>query len=192
MIPLRQRIARGLSLAGHPLVALPAAISLSVYLNDGHGLWPVLGALALLGALLSAYSAYQVKAGRWRDGDASQPSERRSLHRFLLALLGIACVVTFSLTGPSDLSLGLAVSTAIIAVASLLSGWLKLSHHTAFAALGSALLWEAWPWFGGGLIFVGLVAWSRLELRRHQLVDVIAGAVTGLLAGAAFWMAHVG
>ncbi len=190
MIPLHQRIARGLSLVGHPLLALPAAIALSVHLHGGTGLWPVLGALALLGALLSAFSAYQVKAGRWRDSDASLPAERRCLHRFLLMLLGVACTAAFSLTGPSDLSLGLAVSTAIIALASLLSDWLKLSHHTAFAALGTALLWEARPWFLAGLLFVGLVAWSRLVLRGHQLIDVIAGAGAGLMAGAAFWAAR--
>ncbi|MEW9900339.1 hypothetical protein ABWL39_17110 [Chitinivorax sp. PXF-14] len=187
---MRQRIARGLSLVGHPLVALPAAIALSAHLHGGAGLWPVLGALALLGALMSAFSAYQVTAGRWRDSDASQPGERRSLHRFLLAILGIACALAFGLTGPSDLSLGLAVSAAIIALASLLSSWLKLSHHTAFAALGTALLWETRPWFIGGLLFVGLVAWSRLVLQRHKLIDVVAGAGAGLMAGAALWAAR--
>ena len=31
------------------------------------------------------------------------------------------------------------------------------------------------------------VAWSRLALRRHEPRDLVAGAIAGTLAGAAFW-----
>ena len=59
---------------------------------------------------------------------------------------------------------------------------------------GLSALWFKRPWLArcvalvlAALLFAVAVAWSRLALRRHEPRDLVAGAIAGTLAGAAFW-----
>ena len=57
--------------------------------------------------------------------------------------------------------------------------------HLAFAAFAVLALFRLGSpaaWAIAGL--TPLIAWSRIRLRRHTLVEVIAGAALGILAGA--------
>ena len=62
------------------------------------------------------------------------------------------------------------------------------SVHMAFAVFAAWLLRELGTiWTLAALLFAVAVAWSRLALRRHEPRDLVAGAIAGTLAGAAFW-----
>lgn len=169
-----------------PLAALALTLARGQYLI---ALWMGLGFAAFAGIVM-AYSGWQVRRGRWSHVDASDRSERRSLNRFLLvALLGSTALALW--LGPStELTLGLALSAAMVAIAMLTSRWCKLSLHMAFAVFAAFLLLVNAPWWVGltGLCFAAAVAWSRLALQRHVPRDLIAGALTGALAGIAFAM----
>ena len=140
-----------------------------------------------------AYSAWQVRRGRWSHVDASGRSERRSLNRFLLAALLVSTALAFWLELSTELTLGLALSAAMVAIALLTSRWCKLSLHMAFVVFAVFLLLFDAPWWAGlaGLCFAGAVAWSRLALQRHVPRDLIAGVAIGALAGTAFALAVV-
>lgn len=183
-------LARALSIAGHPLLVLPAAaLTVAAASGAGRGQLSVVGiALALLASAIQGWSWWQVRRGRWQHVDASQRHERRGLNRFLLVLLAGAAVF-FALVSPQPaLALGLGCAALMIAAGILLAPWLKLSLHASFAMFSAALLWTLGPWaLGLGLAFAGAVSWSRWVLGRHRRRELLAGAATGAAVGLAFW-----
>jgi membrane-associated phospholipid phosphatase len=182
-------LARALSIAGHPMLALPLAV-LAIALAQGDArtaAWSALG-FGAFAALVMGYSWWQVRRGRWRHVDASATHERSTLNRFLLAALTTGAVLVAWHGGQPLFALGLALSAAMILTAMLTARWCKLSLHLAFVVFAACLLRELGAaWMLAALLFAAAVAWSRLALQRHTPRDLIAGAVTGALAGLAFW-----
>jgi membrane-associated phospholipid phosphatase len=182
-------LARALSIAGHPMLALPLAV-LAIALAQGDArtaAWSALG-FGAFAALVMGYSWWQVRRGRWRHVDASATHERSTLNRFLLAALTTGAVLVAWHGGQPLFALGLALSAAMILTAMLTARWCKLSLHLAFVVFAACLLRELGAaWMLAALLFAAAVAWSRLALQRHTPRDLIAGAVAGALAGLAFW-----
>jgi len=131
-----------------------------------------------------AWSLWQVRRGRWTHVDASTRSERRGLNGFLLLAFAVAALGTWLLAQPR-LALAFALAAAIISIALLLARWLKLSLHVAFAAFAALVAGGFAAVIGLGA-FAAAVAWSRLELGRHDRADVVAGAAVGVFAGIVF------
>lgn len=185
------RLARAISILGHPLLVLPAALALPAALRSGDPgtLRPMLVGFALFAALVLGWSWRQVRRGRWAHVDASQPSERQSLNRILLVTIAIGALLAWSRSPTPDLAMVLALSACIVAVAMLLVRWCKLSLHAAFAVYAAGLLWPLGVvWVGVGCVFAGIVAWSRLQLSRHRPRDIVAGAAAGSLAASGYWL----
>lgn len=185
------RLARAVSILGHPLLVLPAALALPAALRDAdHAtLRSMLIGFALFAALLLGWSWWQVRRNRWAHVDASQPSERKSLNRTLLVAITIGALVAWLRSPTPDLALTLAVSACIVAIAMLLVRWCKLSLHASFAVYAAGLLWPLGvAAVGAGCVFAGIVAWSRLRLSRHRPRDIVAGAATGVLAASGYWL----
>lgn len=183
-------VARAVSIFGHPMLVLPlAALALALLRGQNRmALWMGLG-FALLSALVMAYSWWQVQRGRWAHVDASGKDERRSLNRFLLAVLTVSALFAAWQGYARELSLGLALSAAMVAVAIATARWWKLSLHMAFAVFAAVLLGNVSWWAGlAGLVFAAAVAWSRLHLQRHVPRDLLAGALAGALAGIVFML----
>ncbi len=145
---------------------------------------------ALFAALMLTWSWWQVKRGRWAHVDASQPSERRTLNRTLLVAVAIGALLSWLRSPTPDLAVMLAWAASIVASAMLATRWCKLSLHVAMAVYAAGLLWPLGAWaVGAGCTFAALVAWSRLQLSRHQPRDIVAGAAAGALAAGAVWLA---
>ena len=185
---MSDRIARSVSILGHPLVVMPAAVLvLMLVQSDGRNAgWAMAGLLAT-GLLIMLFSRNQVRRGRWQHVDASGKEERSSLNRFLLVLLAVATLACVLAGASRPLTLGLGLSAAMLVVAMATARWCKLSLHLAFATFAALLLASLSWWVGlAGLLFAAAVAWSRLHLQRHVPRDLVAGAGTGLLAGLVF------
>lgn len=184
------RLARIISILGHPLLVLPAALALPVALHDGNPrtLQTMLVGFMLFAALMLGWSWLQVRRKRWAHVDASQPSERRSLNRTLLIAITAGALLARRGLPTPDLGLALALSAGIVAVAMLSARVCKLSLHVAFALYATGLLWPLGTIaVGAGGGFACMVAWSRLRLSRHRPRDLIAGASAGLLAAIMYW-----
>jgi hypothetical protein len=185
------RLARAISILGHPLLVLPVALALPAALRDGDSGTPrsMLVGFALFAAVLLGWSWWQVRRGRWTHVDASQPSERHALNRTLLVAIAIGALVAWLRSPTPDFALALALSTCIVAVAMLTVHGCKLSLHAAFAVYAAGLLWPlGLVAVGVGCAFAGLVAWSRLRLSRHRPRDLVAGAAAGGLAAGGYWL----
>ena len=110
---------------------------------------------------------------------------------FLVALATMAAVVGWLLlTNPqSFLIRGLLVTGALVAVSAVITRWVKVSLHMAFAAMAATAMTVMRSPVGYLLLaVVPVLAWSRLALGRHRPLEVALGAALGALAaGALFW-----
>jgi membrane-associated phospholipid phosphatase len=184
------RLARLVSILGHPLLTLPLAV---LALMAAHGpagdsgrLHATAIAMALIAAGVMGYAWWQVKRERWTHVDASAPNERANLNRGLLSLLTALATLAVWRAMP-DLALGFALSAALILIAMASARWCKLSLHVAFAAYAAGLLWALSPAATtAAAVFTATVAWSRLRLSRHRPRDIAAGAIAGVAAAAAY------
>jgi hypothetical protein len=128
----------------------------------------------------------QVRRGRWSNVDASIPSERPIL--FTVALGAMACALGWLiLTDPrSFLVRGLVVVAAFVCAAAVLTRWIKLSLHVAFAAMTATALSLMGSRVGYGLVaVVPVLFWSRLALQRHRVHELVVGLVLGAITGVA-------
>ena len=184
--PMSHAIARAVSIFGHPMLVLPLA-ALGLLLLRGQqqtAVWMGLG-FALFAGLVMGYSTWQVRRGRWAHVDASGKQERSSLNRFLLVLLALSALGAWLAHAPEPAT-ALALCAAMVAIAMATARWCKLSLHMAFVVFAAVLLANAAWWLGlAALVFAAAVAWSRLRLARHVPRDLVAGALTGALAGLA-------
>ncbi len=186
------RLARAISILGHPLLTLPAALALPATLRDGDpaALRSMLIGFALFATLVMSGSWWQVRRGRWAHIDASEPSERHALNRALLVAIAIGALLAWLRLPTPDLAVALALSACIVAVAMLCTRWCKLSLHVAFAVYAAGLLWSVGvSAVGAGFAFAGIVAWSRLRLSRHRPRDLVTGAIAGGVASILDWAA---
>ena len=180
--------ARIVSIVAHPfaMVAVMVAVASARF---GTGERVSAGPLLITGAALLPVAflmVRQVRRGRWANVDASNARERPIL--FAVALASMVAVLTWLLlTNPqSFLIRGLLVTAAMVVVSAIVTRWMKLSLHVAFAAMAATALSLGGSLIGYALIaVVPLLAWSRLALGRHRPVELVAGAALGALAGLA-------
>ena len=180
-----KQLARWISIFVHPfaMVALLVAVP-AMHQSSGHAIQSVLLVAIAVIVPLAVLMFRQVRRGRWSNVDASNPSERPAL--FFVALTGlVAALAWLRLNDPqSFLVQGMLVTGAFLLLAALLTRWVKLSLHVAFAALTATTLSLLGSWVGYALIaVVPLVFWSRIALARHRVHEVIVGLVLGVLTG---------
>lgn len=181
-----QALARTLSIMGHPVVVLPLALWLATV--RGTVDTRTFGGFAGFGAVVVAWSWWQVRRGRWAHVDASGTDERRSLNAFLLVLFAAGAGLAWRFA-PREIAWAIALSLPIIALAMGSARWCKLSLHVAFAVYAALLLWRLGAWAVlAGVCFAALLAWSRIALTRHAPRDLVAGAAAGALSGAMYWL----
>jgi hypothetical protein len=161
------------------LVAVPATRQ-----SSGNALQAVLLVVIAVIVPIAVLMVRQVRCGRWSNLDASKPSERPVL--FMVGLAGLVAVVGWLLLNDpqSFLMRGILVTAAFLLVAALVTRWVKLSLHVAFAALTATTLSLISSSVGYALIaVVPVVFWSRLALARHRVHELLVGLVLGVLTG---------
>ena len=181
-----QTFARFVSIIGHPAV-LPPAIVVMVLADKGSGVLPLATAMFVaVASIVMFYSYRKVRAGDWKHVDASVPKERQALNPLLAVALFLAALLAVRLPGAQALGLGLGAAGVIPVLAMLLSKWMKLSLHVAYAGFVAVWLSTVAPWLSAvGLLAALLVAWSRVVLRRHSFLEVYSGLMVGTGIGGA-------
>lgn len=191
---MRKTLARTLSILGHPVFLVPASAT-HVAIRSGASsaqlrtIWAILG--TLMGITL-LFSTFMVKSGRWTHVDAVRREDRRTMNSTLLVLLLVPGLVLLRYESYRAVGLALSLGAGMVLVALLAGNLLKCSLHLAFGTF-SVLLFRGQPaWIVGGLLFLAAVAWSRWELGRHTLRELICGTLIGLVAGFCFHLALPG
>jgi membrane-associated phospholipid phosphatase len=158
---------------------VPLGVALCVGVGASTDRWAGAG-WGLLAAGFAAVVPYVVT---WRLRHARPAGSRRVRVAYLLVTLccAVAGVLVVGLLGGPRRVVAVAITiVAGLAVAAAISARYRLSNHACAAAGGSVILAVLYgPIFLVGLLIVAAVGWSRVQLGRHTLGEVAAGAVVG-------------
>jgi len=125
---------------------------------------------------------YLVRSGRLDNVFTNVRRQRTKIYLLAGGWAAAGCVVLLYLKAPPRL---LAVSgagflTAIIFMC--INLWWKISLHTAFIAASVTLLVILYGWVAVvAIVLLPLMFWARMELKRHSLAQVAAGALLSTL-----------
>ncbi|PJF48312.1 MAG: phosphatase PAP2 family protein [Chloroflexi bacterium] len=184
--PLRRlrldRVAGWISNATHPPIvgAFSVLVAALVLASVAAWLWGA-GYLVLAVLLPTLYVAYMVRRGEITD--MQLPNRRQRLKPYCvatacMALAALALQWTHAPRLLQQIALINVIQSAALFLATL--RW-KISAHCA--AMG-ALAVLTWTLFGAGSLpfcaAVPAVAWARVWLKRHDVLQVLAGAMLGV------------
>jgi hypothetical protein len=182
--PMKQ-LARWVSILAHPFVMVALLVAVpAMRQSAGNAVQSVLLVVIAVVVPIAVLMFRQVRRGRWSNVDASKSSERPVL--FMVALTGLVAALAWLLLNDprSFLVRGMLVAAAFLLIAALLTRWVKLSLHVAFAALTATTLFLLGSAAGYALMaVVPVVFWSRIALARHRVHELLVGLVLGVLTG---------
>lgn len=181
-------LARWISILAHPFVMVGVLVGVAGARVAGVGAgWRATALVVALTVVPVAWLSYrQVRSGRWGNADASQAAERPILFATALAALALLLGWLLYRDPQSFLIRGVLGVAAMLALAAVVTPWLKLSLHMAFATLTATTL----ALLGSivGMVLFALLpplAWSRLALARHRPLELVVGTLLGAITGAA-------
>jgi membrane-associated phospholipid phosphatase len=178
--------ARLVSWIGHPLVFVAASIAVVVdtQLGPRAGL-PILLALfssTLLPTAILLLSG--VRSGRWSDADVSVRKERQRFFPWAVPFSLAGVIVMYLIHASGYIVRGGVITLALFVASWIVNSFLKLSLHALFAFYCATILFRIGALWGAvALVLAVLVAWSRLCLRRHTILELITGIALGLIGG---------
>jgi len=125
---------------------------------------------------------YLVRSGRLDNVFTNVRRQRTKIYLLAGGWAVVGCVVLLYLKAPPRL---LAVSVAGFLTAIIfmcINLWWKISLHTAFIAASVTLLVILYGWVAVvAIVLLPLMFWARMELKRHSLAQVVAGALLSTL-----------
>lgn len=164
--------------------ALPlgAIAVFSSHFNDHNRIIWIIGLLLFAGFLPFSIFWFWLKKGKISDIDFTKKEERTPIILVILFFWSLSLIFTWALSGPR-LMLIILSSVIIVGIFVLIINlrW-KISNHTLAATIAGFLInflygWSYWWVF----IFIPLVFWSRLVLKKHTFWQLVAGTILGYL-----------
>jgi membrane-associated phospholipid phosphatase len=183
------KIAKCISIFGHPLLTIPVYVMIALFNFETieKAFW--ISALIVGGIFIPlTIKMYRgEKSGAYSNFDVSNQSERQSWYRYTVLLLVLVTVVVV-VTGQSrTLCLSVLFSSLLLITAQLINRYIKSSLHVSLNVFLFFMILHmnvtAAAFF---LLFVLLIAWARLTLKRHTAKELLTGALIGLFWGMVF------
>jgi hypothetical protein len=179
-------LARWVSWIGHPLVFISLSVGIIIALRltnrAGLALLLTLFATAILPMALLLFRGFQ--SGRWSDPDVSIRAERVRFYPPAILISVVAVIVLLLSRAPGFALRGATMTLFLLIMAALINFQIKLSLHALFAFYSAVILFGVNPVVGAVAFALALlVFWSRLYLKRHDLLETLVGAFLGLLGG---------
>jgi hypothetical protein len=124
------------------------------------------------------------RSGRWSDPDVSVRAERAQFYPRAIPISAAALVALWLLRAPAFALRGALVTLGLLVIAALINFGIKLSLHALFDFYSAFILFVVNP-IAGAVAFAlaFLVFWSRLYLKRHDVLEMVVGTSLGLVGG---------
>lgn len=182
--PLRIRSARFVSnLLAPSTISIPLVFLVAFY----HALSPM---KALFYACVTlfficvgplAYIVIGVRLGTFSDMDVSRRSERLGPFVFGLGSVLLCLFALQILHGPKNLFTLLLIIVVSGVLMMIITLWWKISIHASSLASAATILTVLYgAIFLPTFLLVVLVSWSRVELRRHTVAQVVMGSLVSI------------
>ncbi|MDE6612525.1 MAG: hypothetical protein K2K22_08205 [Muribaculaceae bacterium] len=170
-----------------PTYAMVAAMWLTRlrYLPLSSRLWGTLGISAITALIPVVFIAILMKRGKVSDTSISDPNQRTAPYCATILCYLMAGAYMFALHAPMWLVGFFGGAALTAAVALLITHWWKISAHMGgIGGLSALIYWLGYngfidrsplAWISLTAALAGLLAWARLFLRHHTLMQTLAG-----------------
>jgi membrane-associated phospholipid phosphatase len=178
---LSTRLAHGLSIVFSPPLVMTGAAAMIAAVVGTFNAWLWAGEYVLIAVVVPAlFVLWLVKRGAVSDFDLQYREQRTLPYVATLAYISTALALQLHQHAPAlFIALGYASLLEMGLLFLVTLRW-KISAHTAGAAALAVLAWQlALPIALPLTLAVPLLAWARLRLRRHTLMQTLAGAFAG-------------
>ncbi len=185
----REKTAHFISTIGHPMLTIPAFIITMLFLNESFekAIW--ISLLIIAGIFIPMFFKMfrGAKSGKYTNFDISDQKQRKSFYPFVLILmLSVICILYFT-HQPDYIVKSMFFGFLLILVNYLLNFFLKVSLHVSLTIFLGFLIFPIQPILGIlTFLFSLLMAWSRLELKRHTQIEIVFGILIGTLIGSLY------
>jgi len=174
--------ARWVSRIGHPLVFISLSVGIIIALRlanrAGLALSLTLLVTVILPMALILFRGFH--SGRWSDPDLSVRAERVRFYPRAISISMMAVIALLLSRAPSFALRGATVTLFLLIMAALINFRIKLSLHALFAFYSAVILFVVNSVVGAVAFALALlVFWSRLYLKRHDLLETLIGAFLG-------------
>jgi len=173
-----KHLLRLISILGHPVLIFPLTLGLLMKQADSWALLAGVFALCFVGPF--GFFLYSLKTKRISDFDIYDRKQRYPI--FAAALLGmLAALIFIYFWGNAELLNDFARLFALALILVALNFKTKVSLHVALVATFALILVNDYGlsvWLFG---LIPLMAWSRVALHRHTLLEVVLGGSIPLL-----------
>lgn len=145
------------------------------------------GALAAVctAAVPMLFIGHGVRHGRFGDRNVGERGPRLLVLAVILASTGVGLALLILLGAPRQLAGYLVFMLCSVVLLALVTTVWKISIHCSVAAGSVVVLARAYgPVLLCLLVLVALVGWSRVVMRDHTVIQVVAGAVLGAATAA--------
>ncbi len=174
------RLAEAVSSIFHPfIVVIPTMFTAILYGGTSLGraiFWTALSiGVVVLPLVFLIYSG--VKSGRYSDLSISMREQRRSLY-ITSSLLFILLIVILVLGKAPSILIACLTSAVLATLIGFVinARFTKLSLHSVAIAGCTSVMILTLPWIGITMaLIMPLVAWARIRLRHHTLVQILIG-----------------
>lgn len=141
--------------------------------------WGLLGCL-FAAVIPLAFIKYGIRRGRWADRHVGQRHQRIVVMTFIIVSVATGILLLWAFDAPrSMIALIAAMLVTLAALLAVTPAW-KISVHAAVSSGSVAMLALTYgPRVLLAYALVGVVGWSRVELKDHTLAQVLAGTVVG-------------
>jgi membrane-associated phospholipid phosphatase len=173
------RLARWISLVGSPPVLFASMILWAAVLVDA--LWQETAVYLILTlALPLAYIVYLVQQGKATDLDVSVRQQRIIPMFVSLAGAAVGWLYFEAILSPQLLTLLATAHVITSLIIAIITIFWKISVHSITSASTAVFLWAM---TGSPMVFliIPMIIWSRVYLRRHSLLQTIAGGMLGIV-----------
>lgn len=181
-----EKIAHAISNFAHPLITFPVFIVYQLFSKEPFERAIILSALIILGIFIPiALKLYLgTKKGKYTNFDVSDRNQRKGFFPTVLVLFGVIITILYLTSQPNYILRPFLFAFLLMSICYIANFKLKVSLHTSLTLFLSCLILPLNLWLGiGFLIFTGLMAWSRIYLKRHSFSEIIFGILIGASVG---------
>lgn len=159
------------------------------YLPVGIRLWTIVGIAAITALAPATVIFVLIRLGKVSDTSISDRRQRTIPYWTTIVCYIGACVFLSVLKAPAWLVVFFSAAAVVSFIAMIITHWWKISAHSAsVAGLAGVIFWLARTglilqgplvWVSLEFLLTGAIAWARIYLNHHTLMQTFAGALLG-------------
>ena len=180
------KIAKYISIIGHPLLTIPLFVISALFHFHEFDSALLTSILMIFGIIVPLFiKMYRgEKKGVYTNFDVSDQGERKSWYFFAIALLSITSAILLVSNQPPTIRFGFLLSTLLLLSSQIINYYIKSSLHVSFNIFLSFVILPVNVYLAAlSFLFVVVIAWSRVYLRRHTIKEITTGAIIGFICG---------